>query len=119
MQKKRTPTKKYFLKKSPFNCAIVKPGMPGLCVAIPHKYHTYELHVYYHTVELLVVPIGEWSKLAIAHRHQPDKYGGGTFLMSYFKVASPELTGDVGIAKTLQNGAKVNYVPVPQQQPLL
>ncbi len=78
--------KKYVLKKSPFNCSVIKPGINGLCVALPEKYKTQDVKVFYEEEFILYIPRGKWAKMAIAHRHQPNLYGGGTFLMSYFHL---------------------------------
>lgn len=73
----------YVLKKAPFSCGVV--GKVGMCVGIPNKLKRYKkITVVFAGFSIL--EITEFHKQAIAHRHMPDKWNGGTFLMSYFKV---------------------------------
>lgn len=79
---------KYRLRKPPFSCQVV--GRGGECVALPYKHRekANQVEVIYQGEVLLIVPREQWNNMAIEHRHQPNQFGGGTFLMSYFQVST-------------------------------
>lgn len=78
----------YRLRKAPFNCSTIVKGQEGMCIALPEKHRKkYDgIKVMYQGENILNVPSEKWMKMSLAHRHQPDKFHGGTFLMSYFKL---------------------------------
>lgn len=78
--------RKYYLKKAPFACTFVDSRLTGMCIALPDAYRNEGVQVFCQGQELMTIPAREWSKRAVAYRHQTDKYGRGSFRIAYFQT---------------------------------